>query len=118
MAIRPVKGDVPVATLTAAGAGTTYGGPIAAAGAKAVFLGTHITATGGTPTLTVSLQESPNGVDTWTDVTGSAGAAITAVGNQVIMAVPVQSFIRAKMVVGGTTPSVTGTIAALVIKVA
>jgi hypothetical protein len=107
MALRPIFGDV-VDTGVARGAGTFTAGPIAGSGqANAVVLGVHVTAASGTsPTLNASLEESDD-ASTWTAVTGSAVAQLTAAGNAVAFAVPAKRYVRVTSTIAGTTPSFT-----------
>lgn len=64
-----------------------------------------VTAIAGTPTMTVTYQSSHDGV-TWFDNT--SGAAITAVGKQLIkMANGIGGYGRLSYVIGGGTPSLT-----------
>ncbi len=109
-----VQGDIAL-TLTAAGAGTTNSGPIAPGGrAGAVIVGVHCTVLSGTtPTLDVSLEESPNGESGWTALAGSAVTQIVAAGHRMAFAVPTRNFVRVVAVVGGTTPAATAKIAVL-----
>ena len=66
-------------------------------------------ASGTSPTLTVTLQDSPDGVN-WYPVPSGAFTAVTAVGLSRLV-VPagtaVGSYLRAALTVGGTTPSFT-----------
>lgn len=103
-----------VLTLTAQGAGTLTSGPIAASGAAAyVLVMVHVSATSGTPTLNVSLEQADDAA-TWTALTGSSTAQLTAAGNAVAAAVPTKSYVRVTATVAGGTPSVTAKIAVLV----
>lgn len=108
MGLRQVRGDVAL-PLAARGAGTVQSGPVANSGEAAdVLLCVHCTAiTGTTPTLDVSLEQSPDGVGTWTAITGSAVTQVTAAGNRVAFATISQPFVRVTSTVGGTTPSAT-----------
>jgi hypothetical protein len=107
MGLRPVLGDVAL-PLTARAAGTFVSGPVAPSGAAGdVVLLVHCAAASGTtPTLDVSLEESADG-SSWSAVTGSAVTQITAAGNRVGYATASKAFVRVTSAVGGTTPSVT-----------
>jgi len=115
MGLRATRGDVAL-PLAARGAGTFTSGPIANAGeAGDVVLLVHCTAaTGTTPTLNVSLEESTDAA-TWTAVTGSGAAQLTAAGNAVANASPTKPFVRVSAVVAGTTPTVTFRAAVLIL---
>jgi hypothetical protein len=63
-------------------------------------------ASGTTPSLVTTLQDSPDGV-TWFDIPGGAFAAATAVGLQRLVVPNVGPFVRAVHTVTGTTPSFT-----------
>lgn len=107
MSNRAVLGDV-VLPLAARGAGTFTSGPVANAGqAQDVFLHVYCSAASGTtPTLNVSLEESNDG-SSWTAITGSAAAQLTAAGNTGGNATPSKQYVRATSTVAGTTPSFT-----------
>lgn len=110
--MQDATGDI-VLTLTAASATTNSGAIAAQGGAAYVFLGVHITAiTGTTPTLVVKLQESSDN-SSWSDVTGATTATLNAVGSVVIFGAPQKGYVRAVATIGGTTPAVTATVAAL-----
>jgi hypothetical protein len=115
MGLRAVQGDVAL-PLEARGAGTHVSGPVANAGAAAdVAVLVHCTAaTGTSPTLNVSLEESADGT-TWTAVAGSGTAQLIAAGSAQSNARVSASFIRVTSTVGGTTPSVTYRVAILAI---
>ncbi|MCX4752897.1 hypothetical protein [Kitasatospora purpeofusca] len=106
MAPRPVLADLALAP--AARTASASSGPIAAAGqATTVLLGVHCTAASGTtPTLDVALEESADGAS-WTAVTGSAAAQLTAAGNRVAFAAVTKNYVRVAATIGGTTPSFT-----------
>jgi len=79
---------------------------------ETINLFVDVTAVSGTsPSLTVSLEVSPDGGTTWYEA--KAGAALTAVGKQTIVAtvydtdVPLTSLYRIKWAITGTTPSLT-----------
>lgn len=64
------------------------------------------TVTGTTPSLTTTIQDSPDGV-TWYDIPGGAFAAATATGVQRLVIPNVGPIVRAVHTVTGTTPSFT-----------
>lgn len=67
----------------------------------------NVTAVGGTsPSATIKLQDSPDGV-TWYDVPAAAFTAATAVGTQRLAVSNLGPVVRAYATVTGTTPSVT-----------
>ncbi|MBK3625923.1 hypothetical protein JHN59_13930 [Streptomyces sp. MBT49] len=107
MGLRNVQADVALPTVARAG-GTFTSGPVAAAGGAAdVLLTVHCTAaTGTTPTLDASLEESADG-SSWTAVAGSAIAQLTAAGNRIAYAAVTKNYVRVTSTVAGTTPSVT-----------
>lgn len=115
MGLRNVMGDIAL-NLSAAAAGTVTSGPVANSGMAAdVVLLVHCTAaTGTSPTLNVSLEESNDGA-TWTAVAASAAAQLTAAGNSVSNARPTKGLVRVTATVGGTTPAVTFRATVLVI---
>lgn len=113
-------------TLSAAGAGTTNGADQLNANASGLQLTIDITAVGGTPTLTVTIQ----GKDTASGkyYTLLASAALSSVATTVLRVFPgapatanvsandlLPRTWRVIAVVAGTTPSVTATIGASVI---
>lgn len=106
--LKLVQGDTAFPA-AARGSGTVTSGPIAASGvANDVVLAVHCTAASGTtPTLNVSLEESADGSTSWTAVTGSGITQLTAAGNAVAFATPTKSFVRVTATVAGTTPSFT-----------
>lgn len=107
------RGDIAM-TLTAQGAATVTGGPVANSGAAGVVvLMVHVSAVGGTPTLDVSLEESNDG-SSWTALAGSSITQLTAVGNRLATAVPAKALVRPTATVAGTTPSVTAKVSILV----
>lgn len=107
MGLRNVQADVALPS-AARGGGTFTSGPVAAAGGAAdVLLSVHCTAaTGTTPTLDASLEESADGAS-WSAVPGSAVAQVTAAGNRVAYAAVTKNYVRVTTTVAGTTPSVT-----------
>ncbi|MGW1595252.1 hypothetical protein [Streptomyces sp. NPDC002343] len=107
MGLRNVQADVALAS-AARSAGTFTSGPVAAAGGAAdVLLTVHCTAASGTtPTLDASLEESADG-SSWTAVPGSAITQLTATGNRVAYAAVTKNYVRVTSTVAGTTPSVT-----------
>ena len=108
-------------TYAAAGAGTTTSDQYSHARGLLLFI--DITAVGGTPTLTVTLQgKSPTGVY----YTILASAALSATGLTVLKVYPaltaaanaaandvIPEVYRVSAVIAGTTPSITATIHAL-----
>lgn len=106
MGLKPVLADV--ALSSAARTSTTQSGPVANAGmASQVVLTVHCTAASGTtPTLDVSLEESADG-STWTAVANSGATQLTAAGNRVATAAVTKNFVRVAAAIGGTTPSFT-----------
>lgn len=106
--LRLLQGDVALPS-AARGSGTIQSGPIAASGtAGDVLLAVHVTAASGTtPTLNVSLEESVDGSTAWTAITGSGIVQLTAAGNATAYASPSKSFVRVTATVAGTTPSFT-----------
>ncbi|MET9734289.1 hypothetical protein ABZZ79_27720 [Streptomyces sp. NPDC006458] len=107
MGLRNVQADVALPSAARA-AGTFSSGPITAAGGAAdVLLSVHCTAaTGGTPTLDASLEESADG-SSWTAVPGSSVTQLTAAGNRLAYAAITKNYVRVTSTVAGTTPSVT-----------
>ena len=112
--LQMARGDV-VLTLTAAAA-TVDSGPVSApADGGPIIVAAHVTAaTGTTPTLDVTLEQSANGTSGWATVTGSALTQITAAGNRIGFAAPTQPYVRVKATIGGTTPAFTGSVAVVV----
>ncbi|SRR6266704_2849387 len=108
MGLRNVMGDIAL-TGAAAGAGTFTSGPVAPAGffADVVLLVQCTAATGTSPTLNVSLEESADGSSSWTAVTGSAAAQLTGAGSSMSNARLTKSFVRVTATIAGTTPAVT-----------
>lgn len=106
MGARPVLGDIALAS--AARTASTTSGPVAAAGqATVAVLAVHCTAASGTtPTLDVSLEESADG-DSWSAITGSGITQLTAAGNKMATALVTKNYVRAAVTIGGTTPSFT-----------
>ena len=114
MGLRNALGDHAL-TWTAAGAATTVSGPIANSGvANDVLLMVYVSATSGTPTLNVSLEQSDDN-SSYTAVTGSAITQLTAAGNAVANARVTKPYVRVTSTIAGGTPSVTGRAAVLVI---
>ncbi len=59
----------------------------------------------GTPTLTSKVQESTDGSNNWTDVTGGAFTAVTTTNNvQAIPFKPTKRYVRTTGTVSGTNP--------------
>lgn len=113
MTLSPVLGSVALAS-AARGSGTFTSGPVANAGLSGhVVVLVHCTAaTGTTPTLDVSLESSDDGAS-WSAVTGSAATQLTAAGNRVIGVSAPKKLLRVTSTVGGTSPSVTYSVAVL-----
>lgn len=101
---------LPAATRTTQENGASF--PIHG-GVMGIVVYVATTAVGGTsPTLIVQIQDSPDGV-TWAAVASTS--SITAAGNtRLSMLAPLGNFIRAIYVVGGTTPSFTGSVLAVI----
>lgn len=67
----------------------------------------NITAASGTdPSMTVTMQDSPDGV-TWYNVPSGAFTAATGTGTQRLVLANVGPYVRASVSVSGTTPSFT-----------
>ena len=98
-------------TLQASGAQTASGnGATIEAGEYTQALVTlNCTAVSGTtPTCTVLLQTSDDGGTTWYNLPNGAFTQLTAIGTQVLQInVPFGDTIRANWTIGGTTPSFT-----------
>jgi hypothetical protein len=109
------RGDIAL-VLTAAGAGTVTSGSLANAGeASVVLAAVHLTAlTGTTPTVTLSLEQSANGSSGWTAIPGASAAQLTAAGSATVTAVATANYVRASVVIGGTTPAATGAVPIIV----
>lgn len=107
MSLKPVLASSALPS-AAREAGTYTSGPAANAGvAAAVLMSVHCTAaTGTSPTLNCSLEESANGTD-WTAVTGSSAAQLTAAGNATAGARVTKNYVRATSTVAGTDPEIT-----------
>lgn len=66
-----------------------------------------VTAASGTsPSMTVKIQDSPDG-SSWTDVSGGAFTAATTTTTQHLKVGPVDRFVRHVATITGTTPSFT-----------
>ena len=113
MGLREVLGDT-VLTGTTASAGASSG-PIANPGfINDIVVITHCTAiTGTSPTLAIAIEQSDDN-SSYTAITGGGGANITAAGSQVINARATKPYVRVTSTIGGTTPSVTYRVSALV----
>lgn len=108
------RGDV-VLNLTAATTSVSSGSIAAPSEGGPVIVAAHVTAAGGTtPTLDVSLEQSANGSSGWAAVTGSALTQLTAAGNRIGFAAPTQPYVRVVAAIGGTTPTITGTVAIVI----
>lgn len=103
-----------VLTLSGASA-TTNSGAVAGQGQAAYVLGlVQVSAiTGTSPTLVVKMQESSDN-SSWTDITGATTATINAAGSAVFFGQPAKGYVRFVATIGGTGPSVTANIAAIV----
>jgi hypothetical protein len=115
MSMRSVNGDVALPS-AARGTGTHTSSSIdSGPGVSDILVMVHVTAASGTtPTLAVSIEQSNDG-SSWAAVTGGATAVnLTAAGNATINAAIPQRFVRVVATVGGTTPSFTFRVAALV----
>jgi len=108
-------GDV-VLTFSATGASTVVSGPIANPGAAAdIVFHTSVTAIGGSPTLAVSLEVSDDN-SSWSALTGSVAATISAVGTRSGNGRITKPYVRVTATIAGTaTPTITGRVLALVI---
>lgn len=74
----------------------------------------HVTAaTGTTPTLDITVEQSANGTSGWAAITGAALAQVTAAGNRVGFVYPTQPYVRVVATIGGTTPAITGKVAVI-----
>lgn len=102
MTLKPIMGEVALAT--AARAAATYtSGPVAAAGMAAwVTMSVHCSAISGSPTLDASLESSPDGT-TWSAITGSSITQLTAAGNRTACARVNAAYVRATSAVAGTS---------------
>lgn len=108
MTLRAVVGDVALSGTF--GAGTHRSAPVTTGGAVGfadALVAVHVTAASGTsPTLAVSLEQSTDGA-TWAAVPGSGSVTLTAVGNTTTYAAVTAPLARVAAAVGGTTPSFT-----------
>ncbi len=113
MGFRNVQADVALASAARTASGTS--GPITTPGAAAdVVLMVHCTAASGdTPTLDVSLEESADNSN-WTAVTASGATQLTAAGNRVAAARVSKNYVRVAYTIAGTTPSFTFSVTAMV----
>jgi len=107
MGLRNVQGSVAEVSISAGGAATNVSGPVANPGvATHVVLLVHVSATGGTPTLNASLEQSDDN-SSYSAVTGSSITQLTAAGNAIANAVVTKPYVRITSAVAGTSPSVT-----------
>lgn len=106
MGLRPMMADYALSH-TARTASTTSG-PVAAAGVgqSALLMISCTAASGTTPTLDASLEESADN-SSWTAVTGSSITQLTAAGNRVAVGNISKNYVRVTVTIGGTTPSFT-----------
>lgn len=95
--------------LTNQGAATVNGEKVETGEFASLVAYLNVTAVGGTPSLAMKLQDSPDGVE-WYDVPNGAFAAATAVGKQRLVVSNIGDFVRAVATVSGTTPTVSGTV--------
>lgn len=97
----------------AAAAGTVVSGAIGNGGqAVDVIVMAHVTAaTGTSPTLVASLEESANGETGWAAVPGSATPSLAGVGSAMANARVSKSYARVTATIGGTGVAVTGRVA-------
>lgn len=106
-----LRGDV-VLDLAAASVTVNSGALTAPQEGGPVVVMAHVTAaTGTTPTLDITLEQSANGSSGWATVAGSALSQFTAAGNRIGFAAPTQPYVRVVATIGGTTPAITGRIA-------
>jgi hypothetical protein len=111
MTWRSVQGDHVLVGTRGAGTHVSQAFPTSYAAGVALFV--HVTAaTGTSPTLAVSLEQSNDGT-TWAAVPNSAAATVTAVGNSAANASPTQQMCRVVAAIGGTTPSFTFSVYAI-----
>jgi hypothetical protein len=104
----------PNATRTATGQGTAID-VRQLSGIAAVCLDTAA-GTGTTPTMTVNIQDSPDGSTGWADIPGAAFTALTTVAAQQKIGVNMNScrgWVRVQFTIGGTTPSYTFAVTAV-----
>lgn len=114
-------------TLTAAGAGTTNSADQANASGRGAIVVVDITVAGGTPTLTVTIQGKDAASGKYYDILTSTALAtvattalvvypgITAAANLKVDQ-PLPRVWRVKAVVAGSTPAVTATVGAAVLR--
>lgn len=105
------RGDV-VLDLTAQAANVNSGPVSAPQEGGPMLVCAHITAaTGTTPTLDITVEQSANGTSGWAAITGGSLSQITAAGNRVGFVCPTQPYVRVVATIGGTTPAITGKVA-------
>lgn len=106
MGLRPFMTDTALSHI--ARTASTTSGPVAAAGVgQHALVMIHCSAASGTtPTLDASLEESADN-STWTAVAGSSITQLTAAGNRIANANVVKNYVRVTVTIGGTTPSFT-----------
>lgn len=114
MSMRRVNGDV-VLTGNAAGSGTYTSAALSSGGGVSdVLLLIHVSAaTGTSPSLTASLEQSNDGTS-WTAIPGGSAAALTAAGNTTCNVRVSQNYVRVTATITGTTPALTYRVAAVV----
>lgn len=113
MSMRQVNGD---AVLTGARGTGVHNSPAMTfgPGVADVLVAVHVTAASGTtPTLAVSVEQSVDGA-TWTAVAGSSIPGMTGIGNASCNAQITAAYARVTATIGGTTPSFTFRALALV----
>lgn len=113
MSLVATQAELAVASAARTASGNS--GPITGAGKMAqVLLMVHCTAASGTsPTLDVSLEQSADGTS-WAAITGSAATQLTAAGNRTAGALATANYVRAVWTIGGTdTPTFTFSISVL-----
>src|ERR1044072_3282642 len=113
--LRIIEGDTALGSATR-GSGTVQSGPVASAGtANDVVLAVHCTAASGTtPTLNGSLEESSDG-SAWSAIPGSGITPLTAAGNALAFATVSKNYVRVTATVAGTPPSFTFKASVLVV---
>ena len=85
---------------------TEYSQPVAMAGANATQFDFVILSVGGTPTVTITIQES-NDLENWRDRTGTGSSDNSSAGGYKLSSAATgvaAGYVRAKVVLTGTTP--------------
>ena len=102
MGLKPVLGDIALASAVRTAA-TYVSGPVATAGQAAwVTMYVHASAISGSATLDASLEESADN-SSWTAIPGSSITQLTAVGNRSVSVKVTKNYVRATTAVGATT---------------